>query len=125
MPLEQRKIILTRDETEQALLSFRRSREAFLPEGQIRDFRVAALAAEQGPEADGDAAAELVVALTPPDDPGAAPERVSLSGPNLTGMLIKFCLENNIPVPKNSQRRSCVHEGLLTLFIQYNLELER
>jgi hypothetical protein len=113
MPLEQRKIILSQYEVQQALDSFRRTSEYLMPTGRVKGFFL---------ENTREKEPELIVSLECSDNPHQPVIDVTVKGHQLSGMLIKFCLENNIPIPRKSQRQCCLVDGKLALSIEYQSE---
>lgn len=104
MVTEIRRIILSRDELLCALVSFRRANEGAIPAGAIKNCDVGRDATgliqiEQGPE-HGDAARDVTIAQ-----------------PMLTDVLIRFCLENNVALPRTGRKRAVGHAGQAALEI--------
>jgi hypothetical protein len=112
MPTEQRKIILAPAETQQAIDSFRRTNPDVMPAGSMKGFFLNGSAEE----------VELVISLGGFARSSQPVSDFILKGHQLTSMLIKFCLENNIPVPRSSKRFSCLHGDRLALSIEYATE---
>lgn len=92
MPLELRKIFLTGDELIDGLKSFRRVNEDFLPQGDIVSTKinedltvgVSVRAAYRGGTQDAD---------------------FTVGKDDLLEILIRFCIENNIPIPRQGAKK--------------------
>ncbi len=110
MVQEVRKIILSQTELEKALNSFRRLKPDFLPPGRISYCKPVENGAPLvGIEMKyGTSTHELEFALTKDD---------------FLEVLIKFCLENNIPLPRKGDKAAGFSDGNATLYIQLEVEL--
>ena len=104
MPLEQRRIILTQEEFASALRAYRRVTQGVVPEGEILDWQFG-----------GSAFLCLSVRMIYGNNQVAAKldydEAVALD------IAIRFCLENNIPIPLQGKKKAIVVDGRLALEI--------
>ena len=101
VPRELRKIIFTAEELVHAVKSYDRVTDAFLPPGEVRAVRVE----QQG-------GVRLVVSLQL-DTVGARDVDVSLE--EVIELLIRACLENNIPIPRRADKFLAVLDGDLAM----------
>ena len=104
MAVELRRIILSRDELSSALVSFRRANEGSIPAGAIKDCEV-------GRDA------TCLIKIEPSSDSGDAMRDVTIAPPTLTDVLIRFCLENNVALPRSGRKRAVGHAGQAALEI--------
>ncbi len=112
MPSERRQIILSAEETVHAVEAYRRVRPELLPRGPILGFRLDA------PEAAGGAPALLVrVEMAYGRTHQAAEVRAEEA--DLLELLVRCCLENNIPIPRGGSKRAALIDGALALVIDY------
>jgi hypothetical protein len=104
MAIEIRRIILSRDEIVSALVSYRRANEGSIPAGAIKDCEV-------GREASG------LIKMQPGTESGELTRDVTISQAMLTDVLIRFCLENNVVLPRSGRKRAVGHAGQAALEI--------
>ncbi len=105
MVKEMRKIILSKDEIMAALESYKRSNFEFLPPGKIVSCQLKA----GGP---------IIVGFERTDGATDHPLEFSLEQQKLLEPMIRFCLENNIVLPRNSRKSALTGEDQVALFIQ-------
>ncbi len=109
MPIERREIILSHEELLQAVQAYAKMTSTFLPRGQIIEACI-------GPGADGGAELTVVVDAIY----GQSQQRIEVraGAPDVLELLIRCCLENNIPIPRRGVRGMRVVEGMLALVIE-------
>ena len=105
MPIERRTISLLEDELRQAVEAFRRVTPDVLPAGALRAVRV-----------EGSSTPPVVTVSV--QAAGHALD-VRLRDASVLALLIRFCSENNVPIPKRGNKVVRVVDGLLTLVIDY------
>ncbi|MBV9116960.1 MAG: hypothetical protein JOY63_06310 [Acetobacteraceae bacterium] len=93
------------DELRQAVEAFRRVTPDVLPAGALRAIRVE----------DGDASPVLTASV----QAGERVLDVRLRDTSVLALLVRFCLENNVPIPKRGNKAVRLVDGLLTLVIDY------
>lgn len=116
MPLERRHIILSAEEVLQAIASYRRTTPEFLPRGAILGFRL------DEPEAPGGAPA-LTVSVEMSYGRTQQVTELRAEGTDVVQMLVRCCVENNIPIPRRGAKRAALIDGALALLIEYAGEL--
>ena len=102
MPREIRKIILDDEELIQALMSYRRVREDLLPPGQILSVK---------PDGKNDAVIDIEFKF----GPNERRDLFTLKNQKLVDALIRFCIENNIVVPRQGKRAAHHQNGFWIL----------
>jgi hypothetical protein len=107
MPRERRQIALLNDELIEALRSYRRLEPTFLPRGEIVECTVAM-------------DRSVVVRLEKLDRSMSKPVEVRLSPADLVEPLIRFCIENNIKLPRAGIKSVGFSDGELALCIRMN-----
>ncbi len=107
---EVRRIILTSDELLAAFDGYRRITPNFLPEGQIMN-----CAPEEG------AVRVTIRKMTSTQEYNTD---IMVRGMDAVKPLIRFCLENNIMIPKDGQKSFYVKDGSASLYIVLNINLE-
>jgi hypothetical protein len=105
VPIERRYISLLEDELRQAVEAFRRVTPDVLPAGALRAVRVEGGGARPALTASVQVAEHVV--------------DIRLRDTSVLGLLVRFCLENNVPIPKRGNKVVTVVDGLLTLVIDY------
>jgi len=105
MVKEMRKIIFSRDELVSALDTYKRSDFDFLPAGKIVKCELKA-------------GAPVIVGIETAFADTIKATEFSLEAPRLLEPMIRFCIENNIVLPRNSRKSSLVGDGQAALFIQ-------
>ena len=111
MAKELRKIILSPDELAIALDSYKRTNFDFLPVGKIVNCEIKANA-------------PVVVGI---NSTGADTEKSSqfvIKPADLLEPLIKYCIENNIMLPRNSRKTVLVGDEQAVLFIQIGMVID-
>lgn len=105
MPRELRHILLSREELMQAVEAYRRMTATGLPEGTI-------VAVEPDQQND------LKVVLT--TQFGSTPQQLetALGTKHIVPMLVRFCYENNIPLPMNGKKAYRAIKGELALVVR-------
>jgi hypothetical protein len=105
MVKEMRKIILSRDECIAALESYKRTNFEFLPVGKILKCELKA----GSPVIVGiEIAGAITMKLT----------ECTLEPPKLLEPLIRFCIEHNIVLPRNSRKSALTGDDQAVLYIQ-------
>ncbi len=102
MPRERRKIIFTAEELVLAVRSYDRVTAEFLPSGHVRSVQVK----------DGDGV-RLVVSLQAA--PSGAACSIDVAHQDVIELLIRACLENNIPIPRRAAKFLDVVDGDLAM----------
>lgn len=97
MALEIRRIILAQDEVLAALKSYRRTNPDFLPQGDIVECKV---------NPDVTLTAKLKMSYGKSEQIAEFPCDTA----TLTEILIRYCIENNVPIPRRG-RKTAVHHG--------------
>jgi len=101
---ELRKIILSHDEVLLALESFRRVAPTFLPSGKIVQWR-------SGPDS------TMIIELGSADAPDAKGEEISLKTSDLFEPTVKYCIANNIMLPRNSRKCVRIEKDRVALYV--------
>jgi hypothetical protein len=114
MPIEQRKLIFSEDEVLQAIQSYARRRPDFLPQGRVLGFRPSPCPG--GPAVGLTVAVEMTYGLT------RQAIEVEAGETDVVELLIRCCLENNIPIPRTGAKRAAVEDGRLVLAVDYSGE---
>jgi hypothetical protein len=109
MPIEQRQIMLSEAEVLQALESYRRTRTDFLPNGDVTG-----LALKPPPR---DGSVHLVVSVVMVYGQTRHTISIEIAEADVVHLLIRFCLENNIPIPKIGRKSAGIIDGMLALVI--------
>ena len=111
MVQEIRKIILTNEELVYAFECYRRMTPNFLPNGKV----VACTSFDDG-----------TVNVTVERNTAKGSERSEhpIRGQEVLKPLIRFCVENNIMLPKNGQKSIAIKDGAASLYIVLNLAIE-
>jgi hypothetical protein len=110
MPIERRDIRFTPDELVRAISSYARQTPGVLPHGRLNSVAVAQAQ---------DTAPVVTATVIPPAKTQSTPIEVQLSQDSILEMMIRFCKEESIPVPRNGRKAARVTEGLLTLIIDH------
>ena len=114
MPVERRQIILSEVEVLQAIESYRRTHAEFLPHGEV-----AGLTLKPTP---GNSGVHLTVNVGMIYGQTRHAISIEVADADIVELLIRCCLENNIPIPKSSSKSAGVTDGMLTLIINSNSE---
>lgn len=96
MAIELRRVILSSNEFTSAIASFKRANDNFMPAGTV---------IECGVNQDASGRVKLRV-------PGSGPEelqQIVIPPATLTEILIRFCIENNISLPRVRKKRAVAH----------------
>jgi hypothetical protein len=109
MPKEMRKIIMSKDEVIAALESYKRSDFEFLPPGKITSCELKA-------------GAPVTVGIETSFASKIQTTEFSIDPPRLLEPMIRFCLENNIVLPRNSKKSALVGDNQAALYIQIGSE---
>ena len=114
MPIEKRQILLSSEELVHAIEAYRNVNPTFLPQGDL-------LKAEVGPGTEAHAPADVEVTVSICMRYGDRKHRVDLTIPtaDIVSLLIRFCLENNVPVPRLGTKAAALMNGALALRIEY------
>jgi hypothetical protein len=105
MAREMRRIILSQQEFADALGSYRRAYQGFLPSGAI---------VECGVNSEAKARVKVQMAT----ESGAEVRDFYLDQVAVTNVLIRFCIENNISLPRVGAKRAVAHAGEPSLEIR-------
>jgi hypothetical protein len=113
MPIEKRQILLSEDEVIHAIVAYRNVTPAFLPRGDILKLSVSPTTH------DGPGGAEVTVTICMRY--GSTEQMVDLKvdPADIVNLLIRFCLENNIPMPRQGTKATVLIDGMLALAIEY------
>jgi hypothetical protein len=106
MATEQREIVLNSEELLLAADSYARKHPANYPAGRV--VAVDATSTDHGPRIDAQLNAH---------EAGEAPTAIHFDTPAVIKMLIQFCIESNIPIPRAGKKDVRVGEGVVTLTI--------
>ena len=96
MAIELRRVVLSANEFGSAVASFKRANDNFLPAGTV---------VECGVNQDASGRVKLRVV-------GAGPEelqQIVIPPATLTEILIRFCIENNVSLPRIGRKRAVAH----------------
>ena len=104
VPRELRKIIFTAEELVLAVKSYDRVTEKFLPPGEVRAVRVE----QQG-------GVRLIVSLQLGTSRTIGATDIDVSPGDVIELLIRACLENNIPIPRRADKFLAVVDGDLAM----------
>jgi hypothetical protein len=107
MPKEMRKIILSTEELVEALDSYKRTNFEFLHAGKIAPCEVKANA-------------PVFVGIKSAGENTMKTIQFALRATDLLEPLIKYCIENNIMLPRNSRKSVLLGDDQAVLFIQIN-----
>ncbi len=110
MPLERREIRFRNEELLRAIASYGRLTPGVLPEGALQGVSVA-LGAQGAP------AVTVLVALAV-GGPGESVE-VHLSSDSILELMIGFCRQEGIPMPRSASKHAAVFDSLLGLVIEH------
>jgi len=103
MPVELRRIIFTQEELCIALATLQRSDGKGLPQGDIAALKIG----EDG---------SLLISITVPGSD--QPSKKTLSAEQMSNLLIRFCVQNKIPLPREGEKSSVVHENGVALLVK-------
>jgi hypothetical protein len=109
MPSERRQIILSKNEVLQAIQAYRRTRTNFLPHGEVAGFTLKPAA--------GDSGVRLTVDVGMVYGQTRQTIAIEATEADVVDMMIRCCLENNIPIPKAGRKSAGVVDGMLALII--------
>lgn len=115
MPAERRQILLSAEETLHAIQSYARMRPQFLPHGQVLGFRL------DGGEEEGGIG--LTISVEAVYGATRTVLDVRTTQPDIVELLIRCCLENNIPIPRSSAKAAAVVDGHLALIVRHDSQL--
>jgi hypothetical protein len=109
MPIERRQIIFSEGEVLQAIESYRRTHTDFLPHGEVTGITLK--------PATGHVGVHLTISVGMIY--GQTRHAVSIEAAEvaIVELLIRCCLENNIPIPKIGRKSAGVIDGMLMLSI--------
>jgi hypothetical protein len=110
MVMDIRRVTLSEYELTAALVSYQRVTPEFYPTGKIIDCK---------PTADGKILATL-------ENDSQSPRRweVTLKPSDALKPLIRFCLENNIMLPRNGQKSVSIADNRVALYVVLNLDVD-
>ena len=112
MVQEVRRIILSQAEIICAFDSYRRMSPQFLPLGQIIDCK---------PQNNG----SVLLLLDIPAGSGFHQTEITLKDTDVLLPIIRFCLENNIMLPKAGKKSIIVNNNVLALDIKINMDTDQ
>ena len=107
MPVERREIIFSTSEVFQAVNSYNRMKPDLLPHGTIQDVQLV-----EG----GEIKLRVIVEMIYGDRRQAV--EIEVKAIDTVELLVRGCLENNIPIPRRATKLLRVIEGSLALVIQ-------
>ncbi len=110
MPHERREIRLFEDELLQAIEVYGRQTPGVLPTGPLLGVSVAGKAPEPP---------VVTVTVRCAADPSGSPVEIVLNDESVFEVLVRFCLEEGIPIPRGGKKTTSVIDGLLALVINY------
>jgi len=110
MPFERREIRLTNDELLQAIEVYGRQTPGVLPTGPLLGVVVANSALEMP---------VVTVTVRCAADMTGPPVDIVLNHESVFEVLVRFCLEEGIPIPRGGRKTTSVLDGLLALVINY------
>lgn len=115
MPLEKRQIILSENELLHALSAYRNVNTKFLPGGDILQVTIAARCADRPAEG-------VVVTVSIQMCYGDSQQKIDvpLRDADILSLLVRFCLENNVPIPRSGAKAAGAVDGKLALLIDYD-----
>lgn len=113
MPRETRQIALSDDELLQAVQSYRRMQPNFLPQGPV--LRTSFAHTEE-------LGTHLTVTVRMRYGASEQEIEVQVQETDLLAMLIRFCLENNIPVPRRGEKKAQLIDGAAVLHIEFSTD---
>ena len=116
MPIERRQIMLSESELLHAIQSYRRVRPSFLPNGDVNG-----LVLEPGTEK---SSIRLAIGVTMMYGQTRQTIQIEPKDTDIVELLIRCCLENNIPIPRAGRKSAAVVDGMLTLLIYSEVETE-
>jgi hypothetical protein len=108
MPREIRQIILSKEEFAGAIKSYRRTAQDALPHGDIDCYRVTP-------------AGSIQLNMKTYYGGGQQNITIDLSSAHIIEILIRFCIENNIMIPKNSKKSYQVQGSEVLLVITMDM----
>jgi len=104
MAAEQRYIILSDNEFTLSLQSFRRTHQGVLPDGDIVNWAVG----DKG---------TVSITINSEDEQGTKQTVFALTPGRVINILTRFCVENNIPIPRESTKRWTMRKAGIALSI--------
>ena len=109
MPIERRQIMLSESEVLHAIQIYHRTRPDFLPHGEVTGvtFR---------PTAEGNGV-RLTISVGMIYGQTRQTINIEAEESDVVGLLIRCCLENNIPIPRIGRKSPGIIDGLLALII--------
>jgi hypothetical protein len=108
MPREIRQIILSKEEFTGAIKSYRRTAQDALPHGDIESYRVTT-------------AGSVQLNMKTYYGGGQQNITIDLSSKHIIEILVRFCIENNIMIPKNSNKSYQVQGDEISLVITMDM----
>jgi len=108
MPIERRQIMLSEPELLQAIQSYRRVHPDFLPDGELNELGVK-------PSADG--GVHLTIDVSMVYGQMRQVLRIEPVAKDIVELLVRCCLENNIPIPRAGRKSAGIVDGMLALII--------
>jgi hypothetical protein len=109
MPIERRQILLSEAELLHAIEVFRHVRPDFLPHGDVSDCKM------EPAGADGTAHITISVSMIYGETRQAI--KITTKEADILELLIRCCLENNIPIPRAGSKSTGIVDGRLALMI--------
>ena len=106
MPIERREITLSADELQDAVISYMRVSKDEFPVGRLVSIDAV----------DADGAQGLAIRINPRNC-GSQEITIHLEAARMVDTLIRFCVENNIPVPRDGRKRARFSAGSASLLI--------
>jgi hypothetical protein len=115
MPIERRQILLSDEELAHAVDAYRNASPSFLPPGSILQVNVGT---RPGHCATGGGVMTVGVCLTY----GETEQRmdVTVRETDIVNLLVRFCPENNVLLPRSAPKTAAAVDGKLALVIEYD-----
>jgi hypothetical protein len=110
MVMDIRRITLTEYELTAALMSYQRVTPEFYPSGKIVECK---------PTNDG-----KILAILENDSQSPRRWEVTLKAVEALKPLIRFCLENNVMLPRNGQKSVSIADNRVALYVVLNLDVD-
>jgi hypothetical protein len=109
MPIERRQILLSDGELLHAIEVFRRVRPDFLPHGDVNDCKIEPAGA--------DGAAHITISVSMVYGETRQVIKIATKEADILELLIRCCLENNIPIPRAGRKSTGIIDGRMALMI--------
>ena len=111
MPIERRRVSLFEGEVRLAVESYRRATPEVLPAGPLQQVSIT--------DVPGGAPAMTVSVLMRYGSVEQLIE-VRLNDDHVLALVVRFCVENNIPLPRTAKKTVVLQDGMLTLVFDFD-----